>query len=145
MPLAWMLRDNDPETLLDTGLDGDTTNKIGFLIKSLNLGEETDADTLSDMLTGYQKSGLSSRKLKEWLRRVGGKDGGIVDAFINYSKSPRIKLFMNADDGSESPSPQFEDLIDPFTGAFDSEMVTARKRGLEHKNFMKELSFMKPV
>ena len=144
MPLAWMLRMNDPSGLEDLGLDQKDLQKIGFLIKSLGINGGIDENGLSDLTTGYLSSGVSSRKLREFTTKLGGLDGSIVDAFLNYTKQPRFKAYMNKD-GSESLSEPFSDLADPFTGHIDHQQMDERKRKLELDSFRKQVEYMRPV
>lgn len=145
MPLAWMLRNNDPSTLEDTGLDPSDLKKIAFLIKSLGMNETMDGDSLMDLTTGYMQSGLSGRKLRDWLAKIGKKDGTIADAFVNFSKSPRVKVFALGEDGKETVSDHFRDLVDPFTGQPNGKAIEERKKSLELDSFRKHMSYMKPL
>lgn len=144
MPLAWMLRNNDPDMLGDTGLDNEMLSKVSFLIKSLGLKEDIDPENLDQLLLGYQRSGVTSRKLREWLGKVGRVNHNLTDAFIAYSSLPRVKVYLVAEDGREIVSPEFQDVFDPFTGVPDRSLLENRKRNLEHRQFIKELRFMKP-
>lgn len=143
MPVAWMLRNNNPDALGDTGLDPESLSKISFLIKSLGLSENINPSQLNDLLNGYQRSGVTSRKLKEWLNKIGHVDGEVTDAFIHYSGMPRVKVYIN-EDGSENVAPEFQDIFDPFTGEPNQKLLEDRKKSLEYKQFLKELEFMKP-
>lgn len=143
MPLAWMLRMNPPEALDDLGMDKKDMSKIAFLIKSLGMNETIDDSSLSDLMQGYLSSGVSGRKLREFATKLGGLDGCMVDAFLNYAKGPRVKVFRLGDDGSENVSDDFLDLIDPFTGEQDHKKIDERKRQLEYSNFKKQLEYMK--
>lgn len=145
MPLAWMLRMNDPEALEDLGLDPQDGQKIKFLIKSLGVNENLDADTLMDLVQGYMSSGISGRKLREWGTKLGGLDGSILDAFLNYAKSPRVKVHKTDELGQDAVSDDFMDLVDPFTGNQNMQKVEERKRQLEHANFRKHLEYMRPM
>lgn len=145
MPLAWMLRMNDPGSLQDIGMDDKDIKKIGFLIKSLGVGEDTDPDTLDDLIKDYTQSGISSRKLRDWGTKLGKKDPSIIDAFLSYCKSPRVKLYVNNDDsGEEELNSIFSDLVDPFTGKQDLDGIKKRQKEEEHKSFMKHMSFCRP-
>lgn len=143
MPLAWMLRMNDPSTLEDLGLDAKDLQKLGFLIKSLSMNDDIDEDGLSELTTGYLSSGVSSRKLREFATKVGKLDGGLVDAFLSYAKQPRVKAYMNKG-GEERVSEQFQDLVDPFTGQADHRQIDERKRKLELDAFKKQVECMRP-
>jgi hypothetical protein len=144
MPIAWMFKNHKPEELGDTGFDPEDIKKIGFLIKSLGLTEDIDADSLDDLTHGFMSSGISSRKLKDWGKRLGGLDEGILDAFLNHAKSPRVRVYIKSDDGKESISEDFADLIDPFTGSADSNSINERKRSKEYGNFLKHMKYMNP-
>ncbi len=144
MPLAWMLRMNDPSSLEDLGMDSKDMQKIGFLIKSLGMGEQMDGQGLNDLTNGYMTSGIPGRKLREFATKLGGLDGSFVDAFLSHAKQPRVKVFMKKEDGSESVADDFIDLVDPFTGQQDHSQIDERKRQLEYDRFKKQLEFMKP-
>lgn len=143
IPLAFMLRMNDPSSLNDLGLDPKDCNKISFLIKSLDLDDNIDDDSLSNLTTSYLTSGLSGRKLRDYLIRLGGKDGGLIDGFLSYARQPRVRIYVQKD-GQESLSDDFADLVDPFTGEIDQNEAEQRKRQLELDSFHKHLHFMRP-
>lgn len=145
MPLAWVLRDNPPEMLGDIGLESSDMKKIGFLIKSLKMSENIDGDSLSDLTNGFMSSGISGRKLREWGTKLGKLDGDLIDAFIGYSKSPRVKVYVSEEEGGEKIDDAFLDLVDPFTGDQDGQGIENRKKTLELNNFKKQLKYMKPV
>lgn len=145
MPLAWMLRSNPTETLDDLGLDEEDSKKIGFLIKSLNIGPNIDPMGLDELTKGYFTSGVSGRKLKDWATKVGGIDSPVIDAFLHHVKSPRVRVVSVGDDGEESIDQNFLDLIDPFTGAQDHDRIEERKKGIEFHNFRKHMHFMDPA
>jgi len=145
MPLAWMLRMNDPSALEDLGLDKQDMQKISFLIKSLGMNENMDGDGLMDLLQGYTSSGISGRKLREFGTKMGKIDPTILDAFLAHSKDPRIKAYKQNDDGSESLDDQFMDLVDPFSGQEDHKRMEERKKELELRGFRKHMEYMKPI
>jgi len=145
MPLAWALRGNPPEMLEDLGLDQKDMKKIAFLIKSLGMNENMDGNTLMDLTNGMMSSGISGRKLREWGTKLGGLDGSVVDAFLGFSKSPRVKVYKSSEDGQETIDDAFLDLIDPFTGQQDKDGIEERKRNLELDNFRKHMEYMRPV
>lgn len=145
MPLAWMLRNNDPDSLEDIGLDPKDLKKIAFLIKSLGINEGMDGNGLMDLTSGFMQSGVSGRKLREWGTKLGKMDGSVLDAFLNYAKSPRVKVYVAGDDGSERISSEFLDLMDPFTGKLDDKGLDERKKELELGNFKKSCEYMKPI
>lgn len=139
MPIAWALRHNHPMELSDLGLDPADNVKVVFLVKALGLGDELDETTLQDLTSDYVKTGISSRKLKEWCTRLGGINEAIVDAFIQHAKSPRVKVYV-FNNGVEEINEEFKDLFDPFTGLpVDQSMIDERKRNLEYRNFQKHL------
>lgn len=142
MPLAWMLRMNDPSSLEDLELEPQDLQKIGFLIKSLGIGENVDEKRLSELTTGYISSGVSSIKLREFTTKLGGIDPSVVDAFINYTKQPRIKVYANVD-GTEKVAEPFADLIDSFTGTPNYNKIDERKKKLELEQFKKQLKNLK--
>lgn len=143
MPLAFMLRYNDPSSLNDTGMDSKDLQKIGFLLKMMGLSSEIDADSLSDLTNSYLTSGVPTRKLKDFVTKIGGLDGGLVDGFLNYAKMPRIKIIVQKD-GNEQVADEFQDLVDPFTGTINQNMADRRRRQYELDSFKKNLSFMRP-
>lgn len=145
MPLAWMLRKNDPTSLEDSGLDSETVKKVAFLIKSLGLSEDIDPMGLDDLTNGYMNSGVSSRKLKDWATKLGGLDEGLLDAFLAHSRSPRVRVYVVGDDGTEKINDEFSDLLDPFTGQINKDGLNERKKHLEYGNFHKHLGFMHPT
>jgi hypothetical protein len=136
---------NDPKSLEDTGMDPKDLQKIGFLIKSLGVDENMDPDQLEELTTGYNSSGVSSRKLRDWGTKLGKKNPAIVDAFLSYCKSPRVKLYEKGDDGSEKVNGMFSDLIDPFTGQQDVEGIKERRKHMEHESFRKHMEYMRPM
>lgn len=138
MPLAWMLRKNDPCCLDDCGLDDNDTKKISFLIKCLGMNDNINSDSLSDLTQAYLTSGVSGRKLKDFMLKLGGLDGEVIEAFLNHTKSPRVKVFKIEDDGQESVAEEFQDLIDPFTGELMGDRIEGRKKDIEFRNFMKK-------
>lgn len=144
MPLAWMLRGNTPDSLDDLGMDKEDMQKIKFLIKSLGVNENMDGNGLTDLIQGYLQSGISGRKLREFTTKLGGMDPSIMDAFLSYAKSPRIKSFQLGEDGVESISPEFQDLIDPFSGEPDHNRMEERKKEMELRNFKRQLEYMRP-
>ena len=145
MPIAWALRGNPPEMLDDIGMEDGDLKKIGFLIKSLGMSENMDADTLMDLTTGMMSSGVSGRKLRDWGTKVGGLQGDVIDAFLGFSKSPRVKVFVSEDGASEKINDAFLDLIDPFTGQEDKRGIEERKKHLELDSFRKHMSHMRPA
>lgn len=143
-PIAWLLRNNAPEDLEDLGFEDSEKKKIGFLIKSLGIGGNLDGSNLEDLTNSYMVSGISARKLREFVTKLGGVDPSIVDAFISYAKSPRVKHLVIGDDGNESIADDFKDLVDPFTGEEDFDGISKRKQMLELGNFKRCLQYMKP-
>ncbi len=137
MPLAWLLKDNPPDILGDLGFEDDDLKKINFLIKSLNLGPSIDPDSLSDLTNNYFSSGISGRKLKDWVTKIGGMQSPIIDAFLSHIKSPRVEVFKLDDNGKETVDENFSDLIDPFTGQKDFNRIDERKRNIEYDKFLK--------
>lgn len=144
-PMAWMLRMNDPESLEDLGLDTKDLQKVRFLIKSLGMREDVDADSLTDLIQGYTSSGISGRKLREFVTKLGGVDPTLVDAFLNYAKDQRVKPYKQGDDGTETVDDAFQDLLDPFSGQLNGHGAEQRKKHLEHQNFSRHLKFMRPA
>jgi tRNA nucleotidyltransferase/poly(A) polymerase len=144
-PIAWVLRGNDADSLEDLGMDKNMMKKIKFLIKSLGVNEDMDADSLSDLTNDFMGSGLSGRKLKDWGTKLGGVEEDVINAFLGHSRSPRVKVYVMDDDGNEEVSKDFIDLVDPFSGEQDKDSVNERKKELEHKNFRKHMEYMRPV
>lgn len=146
--LAWLLR-NEPCECLQSMFDRDgwkpeDARKILFLVKSNQaLNNDLDAQTLNDLVQSYLQSGLSSRKVKSWATKLGGKNDGLVNAFLQHAHSPRVDIFT-ADNGIELDD-GFSDLVDPFTGELQAESeATARKHRLEWENFQKLLQIHAP-
>jgi tRNA nucleotidyltransferase/poly(A) polymerase len=144
MPMAWMLRMNDPGSLEDLGLDPKDIQKIRFLIKSLGMSENMDSDSLNDMIGGYTASGISSKKLREFGTKLGGLDPNIMDAFINYAKDSRVRPYKPGEGGTEVLDDSFQDLMDPFTNQPNHRALEERKKHFELQNFKKHVSYMRP-
>ena len=142
MPVAFMLRMNNPTSLEDLGMEPRELQKIVFLINTLGLNDKIDAKQLSDLTTGYLGSGISSRKLRDFGIKLGGLDGGLMDAFINYTKQPRINIFTTKD-GEDTISDDFLDLFDTFSDEIDPDAADERKRKLELDSFQNQLHFMR--
>jgi hypothetical protein len=142
MPLAYMLRFNDPASLNDCGMDPKDLQKVGFLIKTIGLKDELDPNNLMDLTNGYLSSGIPNRKLRDFATKIGGLDGGLIDGFLNYARMPRIKIIVHKD-GDEQVSDEFKDLIDPFTGKIDQATADERRRQLELNSFKNQLAFMR--
>lgn len=146
-PIAWMLRNHDPKEV-EGSLGGnwkpEDLKKIVFLIKSLSMQDGMDEDTLQDLIQSYMQSGVSSRKLKTWATKLGGKHEGLVDAFLQHAQSPRVQSHTSKPDGTEAVAEEFADLKDPFTGELQHEAVEFRKKSMELENFRRILNFTKP-
>jgi tRNA nucleotidyltransferase/poly(A) polymerase len=140
-PIAFMLRLHTPEEVesrLSTIWRPTDLKKILFLIKSLQkLDDHMDEDTLEDLVQGYLQSGLSSRKLKMWASRLGGKSEKLVDAFLQHVYSPRVRVYAG---GAAEPTEPFQDLLNPFDGTINNEVAEDRKRQMELDNFQRLLS-----
>lgn len=145
MPIAWLLKNNPVESLSDLGFDEEDNQKIGFLIKSLNINPEIDPMSLDELTRGYYSSGISGRKLKDWTTKIGGIESPVVDAFLNHIKSPRVRVVIVGDDGEEHVREEFQDLVDPFTGERKNDLIEDRKKSIEFNNFRKHMKFMDPV
>jgi tRNA nucleotidyltransferase/poly(A) polymerase len=137
MPIAWLLKNELPEniekSLSSDNWDKNDLKKITFLIKALNLNGENDPDTLDDLLNSFMSSGFTSRKLKDWLTKLGGKDENLVSGFLQYLNSPRVK----ATEGDQVKE-EFKDIIDPISlkpTQYTINEVAARRKLLEHKMF----------
>ena len=144
MSTAFLLRMNDPDSLDDLDMDKDDLKKIKFLIKSMGMTENMDGNSLDDLMQGYVSSGVSGRKLKDWGSKVGKLDPCLMDAFLAHSKSPRVKLYTDGEEG-EKINDIFSDLIDPFTGQQDHDGIKERQKHLELDNFRKHMEYMRPV
>lgn len=138
-PIAWMLRMNDPSSLNNVGFDSKDLQKILLLVKSLGINNDMNSNDLSDLTNNYLSSGVSSRKLRDFTTKIGGLDGSLVDGFLNYAKTPRIKIFITKD-GQNDISDEFADLYDPFTDSINSEEAENRKRQMELDIFRKNIS-----
>lgn len=137
-PIAWMLRHHDPKQLegsLSANWKPEDLKKIVFLIKSLNIDDGMDEDSLEDMTKSYMSSGVSGRKLKQWVTKLGGKDEGLVDTFLTHAQSPRVKVHTASPDGTEEVAEGFKDIVDPFSGELRYEDAECRKKELELQNF----------
>ena len=139
-PIAWMLRLHSPEDVeshLSTIWRPTDLRKIMFFIKSLQkLDNNMDEDSLEDLVQSYLQSGLSSRKLKMWACRIGGKTEELVDSFLQHVSSPRIRVYSG---GSTEPTDPFSDLANPFDGSINTEAADSRKRHMEWENFQRLL------
>lgn len=144
--MAWMLRNHDPNELeakLKSDWQPEDVKKITFLVKSLGLSPDMDENTLEDLIKNYNQSGVSSRKLKMWATKLGGKHEGLIDAFLQHAATPRVKV--HAGNGvEETIAPQFADLVDPFSGELKLEDAEHRKRAIELENFRRILKFHVP-
>lgn len=146
-PIAWMLRGHDPkevETTLGGKWKPEDLKKITFLIKSLGMGDAMDPTQLDDLTKGFMGSGVSSRKLKDWLVKLGGKHEGIIDAFLQHAQGPRVKVHQSTPEGHDSVTQEFTDLVDPFTGDVKYDEAEHRKKVLEWENFRKILNYTMP-
>lgn len=146
-PIAWMLRMHDPkevETTLAGKWKPEDLKKIVFLIKSLGMNDQMDPNSLDDMTKSYMGSGISSRKLKDWVTKLGGKHEGIIDAFLQHAMSPRVKVHQASPEGVEAVTQEFTDLVDPFTGDVRYDEAEQRKKTLEWENFRKILAYTMP-
>ena len=144
MALAWMLRHNHPAELTTIGM-GPDDSKISFLVRTLNLGLGLDENMLDQATSNFIRSGIPSKKLKKWLTVMGKVDESTVDAFIAHMTSPRVKVYVMKDDGSEDINENFKDLFDPFTNEpVNLQLLDNRKRELEYQNYQKHLKFFKP-
>lgn len=141
MALAYLLRMNDPKSLMDLEIDQRDLNKIVFLIKSLGLSGSIEADELSSLTNGFTTAGLPPRKLKDFVVKIGKVEPDLVDAFLNYTKQPRIKIFVYKD-GESEVSDDFLDIYDPFTNNVDSTLADERKKQLELDSFQNQIRFM---
>jgi tRNA nucleotidyltransferase/poly(A) polymerase len=144
-PLAWMLRNHDPKELeatMKADWKPEDVKKVSFLIKSLKMNPDMDENGLEDLIKSYMQSGISGRKLKMWITKLGGKQDGLADAFLQHAQSPRIKTHMGAG-LEESIAPQFADLVD-FSGNLQLDAAERRKKRLELENFRSILKFHLP-
>lgn len=137
MPLAWMLRNNPPEALNDVPLPAGAMKKVGALLRAQGLNPDVDENGLEDILNSFRESGVSPRKLKGWAKMI-GLDPNVVDAFLRYQKTPRVKTLETSPEGEEQATEGFRDLFDPFTKELSGE-ANHRRRQLELENFRKIL------
>lgn len=144
MPLAYMLRFNNPDSLSDVGIEPKDLQKIMFLIKTMGLNDDMDPDSLSDLTNNFLLSGIPTRKLRDFITKIGKLDGGLADGFISYAKTPRIKIIVHKD-GNDQVSDDFSDLVDPFTGEVQNALADKRRRQMEYDSFKNHLAFMKSV
>lgn len=143
--LAWMLRQHPPENI-DQNLHSvwrpNDLKKIVFIVKALQkLDGNMDSNTLDDLVQGYHGSGLSSRKLKLLITKLGGKPEQVVDAFLQHAHAPRVRVFTA---GTEQPTEPFSDLVDPFNGQMNTEDAHLRKRRMEWENWREVLAHNMP-
>jgi hypothetical protein len=137
MPLDWMLRHNPPEALSKIPLPSGAMKKVGALLRAQGLNPDVDENSLEDILTSFRESGMSPRKFKGWAKMV-GLDPNVVDAFLSYQKTPRVKTLETTPEGEEQATEEFKDLFDPFTKELSNE-ASQRRRRLELENFRKIL------
>jgi tRNA nucleotidyltransferase/poly(A) polymerase len=146
-PIAWMLRHHQPNEV-EMALGGhwkpEVLNKIMFLIKSLKIDPMMDDSALDDMVQNYMTSGVSSRMLKQWATRLGGKQEALLDAFLSHAQSPRVRIHNNASEGDDVDA-EFQNFKDPFSGDLRREAADNHRRRLEWDNFQKHLRFHMPV
>ena len=139
MSIAYCLRNNSPEKLQNLNLEPSDTNKIVLLVRSLGFDENIDQQGLQELVTDYLRSGISARKLKEWITTFGKAKEHVVEAFIQYARSPRVRVYINSSEG-EKVNENFKDLFDPFTNQpIDLNLIEERKKEIEYKNFLKQL------
>jgi len=143
MPVAFMLRMNNPNSLNDVALNPKDLQKIIFLIKSTKLNPNIDDNHLSDLVSNYFSSGIPNRKIRDFTTKIAGIDSDVVDAFLNFTRQPRVKIFLTNDQGEEEINNDFVDLLDPFTGQIDQDSACDRKKQLELKSFQDQIKYMK--
>lgn len=132
-PIAWMLRKHDPKELersLSVNWKPEDSKKIIFLVKSLGIDDGMDEDALEDLTKSYVSSGISSRKLKQWATKLGGKDDGIIDAFLQHIQSPRVSSH-----NGNTVSENFSEFVDPFSGKIQYESLNRKRKFIELQNF----------
>jgi tRNA nucleotidyltransferase/poly(A) polymerase len=140
--LAWMLRNYDPKDLkaqLGDKWKPDVVNKLTFLIKALKMGDNMDPETLDDMTKSYTTSGVSSKVLKQWATKLGGKQDGLIDAFLKHAQTPRVQI----QDG-DGVTEEFTKFVDPFTHEIARNEAHEHRKNLEWHNFRKQLTFYMP-
>jgi hypothetical protein len=141
-PIAWMLRMHAPQEV-ESNLKGkwkpEELKKIIFLLKSLGINDQMDPNSLDDLTKSYMASGVSSRKLKDWVTKLGGRHESVIDAFLQHAASPRVKIHTATVEGVEIVNQEFNDLVDPFTGFVTHNKAEQRKKQLEWQNFQKIL------
>lgn len=138
MPLAFMLRLNSPNSLNDLNIEPRDLQKIIFLIKMLGLNSNISPQNLSDLTTNYLSSGMPSRKLRDFVIKFGGMHSDLIDGFIDYTKKPRVKVFIKKD-GIDTVADEFQDLVDPFDTNIDPDAFENRKKEIELNNFIDQL------
>lgn len=82
MPVAWVLRYNDPEDIKNIGWDRPDANKISFLVKFLDINNQRDLEKLKNSILSFWNSGLTNKKLRDWAVKVAGMSPDLVDEFI---------------------------------------------------------------
>lgn len=152
--IATLLRNNDPEAVQKTLEEGRWSNqeirRITFLQKILNLNPKIEPAELDKLLRQYQQSGVMDQSLSSWWSS-NNRPKEILGAFLDYAKSPRVKLTnIDPETGEENVHPDFADIIDPYTkkpysgnhtsGIPFGHLAGSRKRDLEHRNFQNFLS-----
>jgi len=139
MPLAWLVRHHMPEEIESgfQGFDPNLVRKILFLVKSLGMNENIDADYLDNIRSSFLTSGVSPKGLQSWATKIGQKKRQVVDAFLEYIRIPRVKYYIS--EANNEVHEDFRDLVDPFSGQIDYVRAAERKNQIEHKNFLSVL------
>jgi len=147
LAVAWILKDNDANSVYDMLTNAHWTNdeakRIAFLIKFLHFHPEIDPNNLNRMSSDFMRSGLSSgylngnemgqkSLLSTWAQMNKSRfPEGSVEAFLKHVSHGPIKV--SADD------PMFADLfvIDPFSGIrHGTPGISQRQAELAHKRFL---------
>jgi tRNA nucleotidyltransferase/poly(A) polymerase len=141
-PLAYMLRLNNINSLKDLEIDSKELQKIIFLIKTTEINDDIDAESLYDLTNDYLSSGIPSKKIRDFATKVVKLDTDLIDGFLTYAKSPRIKVTVHKD-GIEQVCDDFKDLVDPFTGKIKQNIADQRRKQIELNSFKNNLNFMR--
>jgi tRNA nucleotidyltransferase/poly(A) polymerase len=120
---AWVLRNNDPESvrelLASNGWTSQEANDIAYLVKLYNWGirNNYDEDSFYDMKKSH--CGLTKSKIKDWMK-MAGDSSDKVDRFLDHDDSD-LTAYLSDEMGRKSINPAFHDYLGraPYGQEFD--------------------------
>lgn len=120
---AWVLRNNDPDSikdlLLSSGWNSQEANDISYLVRLYNWGINNNYDHNNFYDMKRMHSGLTRCKIKDWMKMAGDKTDNI-DRFFNHDDSD-LTAYVTGDDGKKTINPAFHDYYGrtPYGQEFD--------------------------